>query len=158
MSKQYFEKLDTEKLAGIKKTNLEKFEFSVIDEMTKAESSSKEIVKKITATMNGSTKMFKDMEKFAKQATKEVNGMIKKYNAELKLGGKLKDELEKQMKINMGIFEDVNEGAKALGMSRDDIKGFKGFNNAENALMDVRNNDEYDYLGESFSEENWRVG
>ena len=75
MSKQYFEKLDTEKLAELKKTNLKKFEFSVIDEMAKAEKNSKELVKKINTIMKGSAKLYKDMDKFAKQATKEVNAI-----------------------------------------------------------------------------------
>ena len=158
MSKQYFEKLNTEKLAEIKKTNLEKFEFSVIDEMAKAEKDTKEIVKNIDAIMKGSAKMFKDMDKFAKQATKEVNGMIKKYNAELKTGGKLKEELKKQSKINLKILDDVVKGARALGMEADDIKGFKGFDNADQALLASENNDEFQFLGESISEKNWQVG
>ena len=158
MSKQYFEKLDTEKLTEIKKTNLEKFEFSVIDEMKKAESTSKEIAKNINTIMKGSAKMFKDMEKFAKQATKEVNGMIKNYNAELKRGGKLKDEVDKQSKINNGIFDNVAAGAKALGMDEKEIKGYTAFENADIALLNVKADDEYDYLGDDFSDENWRVG
>ena len=158
MSKQYFEKLDTEKLAELKKTNLKKFEFSVIDEMAKAEKDSKEIAKNIKAIMKNSAKLYKDMDKFAKQATKEVNGMIKNYNSELKRGGKLKEELEKQRKLNAKILDDVVKGARALGMDADEIKGFKGFDNADDALIDAENNDEYQYLGESFSEENWQVG
>lgn len=158
MSKLYFEKLDTKKLAEIKKTNLEKFEFSVIDEMAKAEKTSKELVKEINALMKGSAKMYKDMDKFAKQATKEINGMIKKYNAELKRGGKLKSEVEKQQKINEGIFDDVLAGAKALGMEAKEIKGFNAFDSADDTLLAVKNNDEYDFLGESFGDENWQVG
>ena len=158
MSKQYFEKLDTEKLAELKKTNLKKFEFSVIDEMAKAEKNSKDLVKKINTIMKGSAKLYKDMDKFAKQATKEVNAMIKSYNAELAKGGKLKDEVEKQTKINNGIFDDVIAGAKALGLKADEIKGFKAFEKAEIDLSNVKADDEYDFLGESFSEENWQVG
>ncbi len=158
MSKLYFEKLDTKKLAEIKKTNLEKFEFSVIDEMAKAEKTSKELVKEINALMKGSAKMYKDMDKFEKQATKEINGMIKKYNAELKRGGKLKSEVEKQQKINEGIFDDVLAGAKALGMEAKEIKGFNAFDSADDTLLAVKNNDEYDFLGESFGDENWQVG
>ncbi len=158
MNKRYFEKLNTEKLAEIKKNNLEKFEFSVIDEMIKAESASKELTKNINDAMKNSGKMYDEMDKFAKQATKEVNAMIKKYNALLKKGGKFKDEVEKQERINDGVYDNVIAGAKALGMKPDEIKGFKAFSKSSAALTDVKSNFEYDFLGESFGEENWQVG
>ena len=140
------------------KVELARFEFSVVDEMSSAEATSKELAKQITSVMKTSTKMFKDMEKYAKNANKEINKMIKAYNAELKKGGSLKDKVEAQVKSNTDIFDKVVKGAKALGMDAEDIQGFKNFDKADNALLKAQGDDEYNYLGESLSDENWTVG
>lgn len=159
MNNTYLKNLnkERERLIPNINTKLEKFEFSVIDDMAKAEANSKELVKSINASMKFTKKLFKEMEKYAKDATKEINSMIKKYNAEMKTAGKVKDELIAQAKINSNIIQDARKGAKALGLEIEDIKGYKSFDKADDALIKAQGDDEFQYMGETLSNETWTV-